>query len=1221
MMLNEGTLSYSSSTDSLSSNPSSPSSSSWPPATPNGSNSRLGGSSNSSKHKNKKVVTLLYYENALKSIIAQSSNQPEFKKACVSILGEISKMHQETISLHLSSIFDIGSMGGSGNRGKTSSSTHDDPLRPIKENPHRFFMPLLTALESIANVSCLRLTLDCIQKMVSNGCVSDVDVKTGVSILNAICKCFDQQAENNLDTPQGISLTKDLMNTLLCTILSCRIHGEGLQIVAQTCFSACIGCLADIEEEETQAANSSTSAIATARKECHRRSQSTLVQILSICIQRSNEESDSEDSNRYKSDVDHLLRVICNLAMKSMGSSKDETDLEVKIHWQALKILQKLWEGSEIEHYTERCDSLVKIPLVQSLLTNMVSGNLQLFKLSGDIIHLMALKDIDNMEDEVDILLRVMAHFLQRYGLPFKRYIIEWFSKLFSSNTVLVIHLFHRFDCSTTALNLFHELISTVSKLLGHKETKDAAQQFLVQLLHILRGVDMDPTTTNRFTRRHIQKKKEEYQSYLSHFNNVNEIVAIKLFKQELYVRDGNDHIALFLYSRGLNRKRVANYLCSHLDILESYLRVQSLENRGIALATYMLTMNLNLDIRIVKHDVILLEFIRKYRKENDSCRFQEADMLFLVKCIIDCIRNPKTKFEEFRESLLNYHERIFREEFVRECFTEIKTLPDTASLRIRSSNIESGGLTSIPIPEQSLTEINALFLDYVSSRTLIRVSILPEEVPYGECVRPILDMCIEAVQPLLKTPNTIEVNIDSYLMIVETCCAVSVECGLNENIHAFFSSLTNQIMVLNESEDAFKCLKLLFRMTAEYGDWLEQSWMEVLQCISYLLRTKISAAKRPGNELHYQLLHAYSVDVWPKTSLLSESGFRSFAKHLMTYLMERADQSSRLHLTTLIPEIMDYNIHRPRDEIREIWLIMCQGLSNVVVRYTSKDELLGVIASLKALSVSLLSHRLISITDIMNVFMDINSRSEKLFVRDAIVQSVGNIMVSLPASIDEMATNHIIQILAMAVKVGPVVSSQAHQLMEEKEQLDKFLVVQHAFANLAALVHQNFDIVVSSRSYRECIACIRIFLQQGEEVITIQAIELIDYIVRGLLERTAKNSDSTIESTEELTSLWIPLLHMLSVRVHTDATSNVQEYWTLSRTLKQLQPHLSPSMAQTLVDEILAPMSQSVASQQFKQEAAESISSSSPSLSVEEDYNELRSMLSDRSGSRSIHS
>ena len=596
---------------------------------------------------------------------------------------------------------------------------------------------------------------------------------------------------------------------------------------------------------------------------------------------------------------------------------------------------------------------------------------------------------------------------------PMKQMVIEVFLKICRTPQTLV-DIFLNYDCDIDSKDIFERMVTDLSQTTKSSNNTKLVELSLQTLVSIVRSlVDWSnilveqekptlksPSLSSKST---PQKRKDSEISTL-HRNQVDEFEKTK--KLKILLEEGRKlfaekpkHGVPFLIKHGFIKKdtpeAIAEYFHSsnNLDftaigdyisepnenskqILYAYVEYMSFKNMDIDSALRYFLKGFRLPGEGQKIDRCMEKFAEKFFNDNPGTIFANADAAYMVAYAIimlttDLHKNKKhstmTK-EAWKKNLKGLNDgRDFDEVFLMGIYNRYFYFFKLVNFLIFNFNFR---IAAEPIhcqDESSQTFLAKGETSYIQRSIQMKSSL---KVTYHksnsvEHVRPMFDRSwapmLASFSVLLKSSkdhNTTEHCIEGFKSAIHISCLFS----LDDERNSFVNALSQFTMLNSHQEITFKhveAIKALLHVALNEGNFLKNSWYQVLQCISNLDRLRLIRIQmghedknKTRDDDHSNLIfEQMAVDdrIFTKSVNLDNDAIVDFTKALCKVSKEDIARNSTFSLQKLV-EISAYNMSRIRIVWTSIWKFLSEHFVEVACS-ENKEIAMTAIDSLRQLA------------------------------------------------------------------------------------------------------------------------------------------------------------------------------------------------------------------------------------------------------------------------------
>lgn len=185
------------------------------------------------------------------------------------------------------------------------------------------------------------------------------------------------------------------------------------------------------------------------------------------------EKEEKMQSSIYRQDFITTLYSLTKLSIKEAN----EEIVRIRNKEFCLSIIGEMLNKGAVYFQTDKVViSIIKEKLIDSLVTNTLSNEIKIFKISFSAFLIIIRKFRDNLKDQIEIFInKVMIGFLEseNLGFVYKEVILDGLIQL-ASDCNFFIELYVNFDCDINYKAIFSELMNLVTKIINgmYKKSK-----------------------------------------------------------------------------------------------------------------------------------------------------------------------------------------------------------------------------------------------------------------------------------------------------------------------------------------------------------------------------------------------------------------------------------------------------------------------------------------------------------------------------------------------------------------------------------------------------------------------------------------------------------------------------------------------------------------------------------------------------------------------------
>jgi len=694
-----------------------------------------------------------------------------------------------------------------------------------------------------------------------------------------------------------------------------------------------------------------------------------------------------------------------------------------------------------------------------------------------------------------------------------------------------------------------------------------------------------------------------------------------------------------FMSTEGLDLNKVGEYLGNIGNpfckaVLYAYIDFQQFkfEDKDIYTALHQLLLGFRLPGESQKIDVIVEKFAERYyndNKSNPNFLFRNADAVYLfafhmVMLATDlhstAIRHKMTKLEWIKNNSGLNDGTDFPVKFLEDIYDAISKNPLTTKeyYQIRASNLHHPGLLS---PKQRMIQFHQESQLIVQKTQNFILEQLKIKAPFFksnniEHVKPMFEVCWCPVMAALSM--NLENSQDDDLTIWNLCldgykCAIRVSSVffMETERSAFVSSLSQCTLLSNRSEmkpKNIQAIKCLIQIAEQNGNYLQDSWYQVLSSISRLakilaiaqsnpkfelpdplhspktIRKNVNYVKRESLDFSVKLfeglnatcvaenIDAEQIDkIFSKTVQLSDNAIVEFVKSLCRVSIEEVEHATpRTYSLQKLIEVAAFNMERIRFVWSRIWHNMAEHFQYVACHNNLKISMYAI-DSLRQLSMK---------------FLEKDELTNYHFQKDFLQPFEWIIVQNQAAPIRELVVQCLVQmVMARATNIKSGWKSIFFVFTFVGGESDKTIVflVHNVIHNV---VKENFALI-SSGFFVECVNClVSLAKNRHFKIVSMQAVEALgtcaEYLAQGSVIPlgTPDDQGSVFTDNDQAQKCWFPILTGLAEVVnhpHVDVRTTALD--VLFNTLERFGQLFSGSLWELIFRGVLLPIFNNVRS------------------------------------------
>ncbi|KAL9643293.1 hypothetical protein ABK040_014749 [Willaertia magna] len=672
--------------------------------------------------------------------------------------------------------------------------------------------------------------------------------------------------------------------------------------------------------------------------------------------------------------------------------------------------------------------------------------------------------------------------------------------------------------------------------------------------------------------------------------------------------------VAKFLYKTdGLAKKMIGEFVgeLENLDILHAFTDLQSFEGKAfdVALRDYLNTFRLPGEGQQI--DRVVQKFAERYFKDNGkSTSFANADACYVftysVIMLNTELHNPAFAFRErmtldqfiANNTKINdggdidhkYQELIYNS--IKN--NEIKLKDDDivavdtdkqAQVNAQQNPRKKRMLFSLE-SEKLEKETKSLFktsksqdedqfftasdISHVKTmmeatwelfKESIKITLEKDKAPDGRAH----DNCLRGLEYAIHITARFDMG-SERLAFVQTLCHFTKLTISEKDYEAQNQDHQNQDLIKSKyimQERHIKAIKLLLKIADIEGNFLKDSWANILECVSQLERlqsdvpqaskkrmSKVSSELTP-EQVNSQTIMNNSIDhlvidkIFVKSGELSDDAIESFVKSLCGVSNDEINpKANRMTCTGNINinptprtfslqkliEVAHYNINRIKIVWSKLWVHMGKHFITVGT-HDDQTIAMNAIDSLRQLSMKFLEQDELANyhfqRDFLKPFLQIIQQSNKGSIRSLTVECVGQMILGRYYNI-KSGWKTILQIFSQSATCG---------------------VTEEGFKYVSTLMKENGDVnyfnqIQQNESFVDCVLCLTSFARNLSSMsIALDAISLLKLCAMHIVNNNVDAiKDVKIYTDDEVHfKLWFPILTGLSRLISDDRREEVR--------------------------------------------------------------------------------
>eukprot|EP01119_Soliformovum_irregulare_P013394 TRINITY_DN3553_c0_g1_i7.p1 TRINITY_DN3553_c0_g1~~TRINITY_DN3553_c0_g1_i7.p1 ORF type:complete len:1701 (-),score=587.09 TRINITY_DN3553_c0_g1_i7:49-5151(-) len=944
--------------------------------------------------------------------------------------------------------------------------------------------------------------------------------------------------------------------------------------------------------------------------------------------------SDSSEGYYVFNDCYLIFRALCKLSMKDLPKDATNESIDMKSKVLSLELLLTILEssGPVFRSCDKFINTAIKKYLIISLLTNGVSSNSKVFKLSLSIFLALISYFKDYVKNEIGVFYSKIFLFILESSnstLAQKWMVLQVLYQI-CKNPQALVDIFVNYDCSLDSKDIYGGMVDCLSKITRGSHVMDKgnwtpqeeklkilALECLVTImkslvdwskeLRIEKAV-VDPFTLpnksgqngqNEDKKEKDEEVEDEYEDVRPgldpNFAKVKERkeklqVGIHKFKMSFkkgmryfidndLVQDDPSSIAKFLKeTEGLDRVAVGEYLGQKNppfadSVRRCYLETFDVKGLEIDLAIRRFLGAFRIPGEAQQIDRIMERFADHYFSQNIEVGFGNADAVYILSFAIIMLATDlhsvaiKTKIAKAewvkQQKSLNEGLKDFDENYLAGIYDRIGSAP----LALDDGSFDASGDLSTDPKQRKNRFTKEMERTITKSKQMIKEKQRDKVIYYRakqiEHVRPMFEVVwppmIAAFSVLLEemdTPEVIALCLEGFKYAIRVSCTFHLEVERN----AFITALA-KFTVLNNLREMkpknVECIKALIDIARTEANYLQDSWLQILSCVSHLEQLHIVGSgkiqmqtspeeipkhthKRTSSSLflggHFEQANATmvadqldssiqtSIDrIFTSSTQLNSNEIEHFVKCLCRISREEIESGSAEHkmfsLQKLV-ELAHFNMDRIRLVWTRIWGVLADHFTKVGCDQNSRLAMYAI-DSLRQLAMKFLEKNELS-----------NYQFQKEFLKPFEVIMASNSLVKIRQLVIECLANmvksraHNIKSGWKSIFVAFTVAASDH---DES-------IVHLAFHTAEQVIQGHFNLIADP-FFNDCVNCLvaygnnHLFIDTSLKAIK-AVVQCADHLAQGRvveLQSDENGKQGFYSDNKQHLALWFPILTGLS--------------------------------------------------------------------------------------------
>eukprot|EP01114_Cavostelium_apophysatum_P013913 TRINITY_DN3475_c0_g1_i1.p1 TRINITY_DN3475_c0_g1~~TRINITY_DN3475_c0_g1_i1.p1 ORF type:complete len:1736 (+),score=542.67 TRINITY_DN3475_c0_g1_i1:271-5478(+) len=965
-----------------------------------------------------------------------------------------------------------------------------------------------------------------------------------------------------------------------------------------------------------------------------------------------------------------VFRALCKLSMKDTPKDAPTDSIDMKSKILSLELLLSILEtsGPVFRSCDKFINSAIKKYLIISLLTNGVSPNLEVFKLSLRIFFALVSYFKDYLKNEIGVFYsKIFLLILESPNSTMNQKLAVLHAlHLICKNPQALVDIFVNYDCSLEHIDIFERMANDLSKLatakldpnaVGHAQIILQASNTMVTIMKSL----VDWSKELRIEKNPEEKEKELQQQQAEkesdaehveggvssaissstsedsdgplHANNqsFSQFTETKKYKHKLqqaiqkfslsskqgmkllieggFVENTPESIAKFIRTaEGLDKAAIGEYIGKRDDfnqkVLRCYVETFNFVGMDVDIGIRQFLGSFRIPGEAQTIDRIMLNFAEKFYNDHQQAAGQttatwtSADPIYLlafsVIMLATDLHNPAIKVKMTKDlwiQRMNSTKTDYDRQMLLDIFDRVAAQPITLNDTVRQAVSLDQELDPRLRRERFHEEMEKTI---TKSKQLIKEKAKDKSIYYRakqiEHVRPMFEVAwapmLAAFSVLLEhsdDPEVISLCLEGFKHAIHVSCTFFLETQRNTFVTSLakFTFLSNPREMRQKNIESIKSLVEIARTEANY---LQDSWFQVLQCISHLEQLQLlgSGSANPFHEeddqqitspprnsnanpvsLQYlkdrrrmpttrksvsnpqlnnteilnsalaltQQIDAFAVDkIFTNTVHMSANAIEDFVKALCKVSLDEIESPNvRMYSLQKLIELADFNMDRIRIVWSRIWNLLAAHFVKVGCNENMKISMWAIDA-LKQLAIKFLEKKELANyhfqKEFLKPFEAIMAHNSNAKIRDMVIRCLSNMIVAQSLNI-KSGWKSIFVVLSVAAS--------------DRDDA----IVHMAFDLLQDILHRYFSLV-SELFFVECVNSLVAYGNSNLFIdLSLKAVDSLSFCAKQLAEGnvcslTKSGTSNTVVFTDsdKHLALWWPILTGLSSivsHVHVD--------------------------------------------------------------------------------------
>eukprot|EP01124_Arcella_intermedia_P007339 TRINITY_DN14468_c0_g1_i2.p1 TRINITY_DN14468_c0_g1~~TRINITY_DN14468_c0_g1_i2.p1 ORF type:complete len:2692 (+),score=798.91 TRINITY_DN14468_c0_g1_i2:41-8116(+) len=756
--------------------------------------------------------------------------------------------------------------------------------------------PLLVACESHLT-TLAEPALDCLQKLMDYGYIiaatPDINQSDQGTLIGRVLKSVTECSKFNWEGRPGEQVQLQIIKVFSTSITTpaCGVHDTSLLDALITIFNIYLTSSSEVNRTTSRGALTHMCA--------------TLFDRISSQNPK-NDKGEPVDSGELEegeeasyNDCHLVFKTLCKFAKKEVTDPDKEIEIKSKILSLELilEIVGDLPIKNEYFIYNDIKPYLCS-SLSQTIFFPFFNNSTKIFSHSLSIFVALARNFRKYLKTEISVFFGILMQLLQcaSSSIQHKWLILRSLSSVLKCPQVLV-DIFVNYDCDIDAKDLFGLVVETLARISQSpadsdplttppqwNSVKSLALEGLIDICNSLvefcNEIHMTPPSDimnqkddlmakpvmvlpKVFEKFKARKNKKSILEKGKNLFKLNPKLGLKFLQENSIIQNTPESIAEFLrYSKGLDRVKTGEYLGDkrNLPVLHSYVDNHfdfSAKQIDIALREFLQWFRLPGEAQQI--DRMMETFALRYYQDNQNQKnaFASTDAVYLLSFAIIMLatdhHNPmviqKIRASEWKKHLIEAQQQ-FDPQVLDEIYDRVSAEPlrllDDPVMSLRTNFLNERQRQTVFAQESVLIMKQAVLSIKAAKRTREKFYQINEvhivHLIFEECWGSIL-AAFSVILESGENMNMLNYCLAGFKAAIRLSCIFSLDTQKDTFIRALTKS-TSLIDNLHElQEKHFVAIKELIKISSIDGNYLGDSWLMVLRCISQLERMHISGS------------------------------------------------------------------------------------------------------------------------------------------------------------------------------------------------------------------------------------------------------------------------------------------------------------------------------------------------------------------------------------------